>query len=96
MKAELKEKWIAELRSGKYAQGRMYLVNSLNQYCCLGVLCKVVGHDDDTMKTEWTCGGRYPTFVQSLLSQGDSYQLTVLNDGGKTFDEIADYIEAKL
>lgn len=34
------EKWVLELRSGKYEQGREAL-NEDNSYCCLGVACKV-------------------------------------------------------
>lgn len=41
MNTEIKQKWVAALRSGNYNQG----VNTLrkgNNFCCLGVLCDVV------------------------------------------------------
>jgi len=41
MKPEIKEKWLAALRSGDYKQGRGALKRILNGevvYCCLGVL----------------------------------------------------------
>lgn len=42
MDKELKEKWVAALRSGKYKQGRMVLRDGNNNYCCLGVLCDLI------------------------------------------------------
>lgn len=43
MNKELKEKWVAALRSGKYEQGTGALRSVDNRYCCLGVLCEVMG-----------------------------------------------------
>ena len=42
MNKELKDKWVAALRSGKYVQGTGNL-QSGGRYCCLGVLCDVAG-----------------------------------------------------
>lgn len=54
MKEELKQKWVDELRSGKYEQGRRCLKSTQGKYCCLGVLCEIsdVGEFDpnDTMQ----------------------------------------------
>lgn len=41
MNPEVKAKWLAALRSGKYAQGAGKLRTVNNEYCCLGVLCDV-------------------------------------------------------
>lgn len=35
------EIWIDALRSGKYKQGNKSLQPSKNEYCCLGVACKI-------------------------------------------------------
>jgi hypothetical protein len=35
------KKWIAALRSGKYAQGRAMLNSMDMKFCCLGVACEV-------------------------------------------------------
>jgi hypothetical protein len=48
MKIELKEKWLAALRSGEYQQCTSSLIcraydGSAVAYCCLGVLAKVAG-----------------------------------------------------
>jgi hypothetical protein len=42
MNPELKQKWLAALRSGEYKQARGYLKTEFG-YCCLGVLCDVSG-----------------------------------------------------
>ena len=41
MNPEVKPKWIAMLRSGKYRQGYSALRNSNDEFCCLGVLCEL-------------------------------------------------------
>lgn len=50
MKADIKKKWVEALRSGQYEQGTGALViedqtgtGVERRYCCLGVLCEVVG-----------------------------------------------------
>lgn len=90
MDAELKAKWVAALRSGKYAQGRAHL-NLNGRYCCLGVLCEVADYrsasnayirrDEDTFDL-------LPEDVQSKLGG--------MNDTPISFAEIADYIERNL
>ncbi len=40
MNPEVKEKWLAALRSGDYTQGQDVLWHK-NKFCCLGVLCDI-------------------------------------------------------
>jgi hypothetical protein len=58
MQAELRNRWIAALRSGRYAQGKGYLrqddMDGVARYCCLGVLCEVAG-------IEWVTPGNVTT-----------------------------------
>jgi len=42
MKKSVMKKWVAALRSGEYKQGFEGLSNN-GKYCCLGVLCEVLG-----------------------------------------------------
>lgn len=42
MKEEVKNLWVAALRSGKYRQHKQKL-NTPDGYCCLGVLCDISG-----------------------------------------------------
>lgn len=46
MDAELKNKWLDALRSGRYAQGQGKL-RAADKFCCLGVLCDLLH------PTEW-------------------------------------------
>ncbi len=39
MNQDIKEKWVAALRSGEYKQGKNRLRTHTNKFCCLGVLC---------------------------------------------------------
>lgn len=41
MKKEIADIWVKELRSGKYKQGKGYLRQIDDKYCCLGVLCDI-------------------------------------------------------
>ncbi len=49
MNPEVKQKWIAALRSNKYPQGKTAL-KSNGEFCCLGVLCDL--HAQET-GAEW-------------------------------------------
>ena len=44
MKPEIKKKWVAALRSGKYNQTKDHLRDE-NGYCCLGVLCEIAAKE---------------------------------------------------
>jgi hypothetical protein len=92
MDAELKAKWVAALRSGQYKQNRFNLYHKrTDSFCCLGVLGLLTGKtreemDCDTDTPEW---GHFPHEIELTLASG-------MNDKGKSFAEIADYIEANL
>ncbi len=103
MDAEIKRKWVEALQSGKYKQARDVRKRCADgSYCCLGVLWEVCG------PVEWRDVGDigYRPFRQGRDDDGfyipseariPSYQLLIkLNDGGKSFAEIADYIEKNL
>ena len=73
MKRELYEEWTAALRSGNYKQGKYTLKNKSGEFCCLGVLCELMGlerrsipHADYTM-AYWYEGNSY---VNSLSPTG--------------------------
>jgi hypothetical protein len=110
MKKDIKEKWVAALRSGKYKQGRFALRNPLDEYCCLGVLCDIssIGnwvsfktYFQYTTKTSGNAEGLcfLPEEVEySLdLSSKEQAKLSDMNDSGRmSFEQIANYIEGKL
>lgn len=92
MDQELKAKWVEALRSGEYKQCKGTLFDGV-AYCCLGVLCKVAGRDGD-----WRAWSFQP-FLQGAhgLTRAQAEACADLNDGdGKTFAEIAEYIEKEI
>lgn len=101
MDKELKEKWVAALRSGEIEQANRRLLDADGAMCCVGVLARICGVTDETMIQN----------SQSLYSQGLEpvgvavgegsaeilFRLADMNDHqGKNFKEIADYIEKTL
>lgn len=106
LQPEFKIAWLAALRSGDYVQGRRYLVNG-EAHCCLGVACKIIGapylgvfgrprvtsHPDWNEKAIWQLDG---TDLSLDLAEAQQDILANMNDIGRTFLEIADYIEENL
>lgn len=97
MKKKLAMKWVEALRSGKYEQGSSYLECD-NKFCCLGVLCKVMGVEGT--RVEVNTGGYKVEFdgdtaglttdIQKIAGMKESFglidylhtRLSELNDTG--------------
>lgn len=104
MNKEVKTAWLAALRSGKYEQIAGELQNS-EGYCCLGVLCKLAERYDVTVtKEDNRIVGCDITNDQEAVARWaeieelalQSHLIHMNDDEGKTFEEIAEYIEEKL
>lgn len=102
MQAELKAKWIAALRSGEFSQAKTRLRDG-DAYCCLGVLCQVSGGMSDSEWESYRYSFAHPTLVKAGLYGGTTLprdsiakKLADMNDMGKSFAEIADYIEREI
>lgn len=97
MKAEFKQKWIEALRSGRFKQTKQVLKCD-GAYCCLGVL-QTVSREMGTAVSK-DPGDEYLRPTTALKKLGldfqDQVDLAAMNDEGKSFKEIADYIEEKL
>jgi hypothetical protein len=104
MNPEVKTKWVNALRSSDYEQGRFALRDSQNCYCCLGVLCDLYAKEK---RKEWVKGtwcyyyqskDACPPISVAKWSDCRSFsKLMRMNDvEGKSFKEIADYIEENL
>lgn len=94
MDATLKAKWIAALRSGKFKQGRGQLRKG-NEYCCLGVLCKVARIPISASGE--SAGKSGYKLIDRRISSKASETLWRMNDHQMaSFSQIADYIEANL
>jgi hypothetical protein len=89
MDAQLKEKWVEALRSGEHQQCTGFFQSGM-KFCALGILCKVAG----VPVLIENGSGNWP-FVDEALPVRPEV-LASMNDEGKTFSEIADYIEANL
>lgn len=108
MDAEIKARWVAALRSGQYEQAQGMLCID-GTFCCLGVLCDVAGTDNGAAGGRWTptdCFTYQGETEETVLPEGlrwragiphdDQLCLIEMNDNGKSFAEIADFIEANL
>lgn len=51
MKKEIRDRWVAALRSGEYKQG-IYHLQSRDHYCCLGVLCEIAVQEGAIQRQE--------------------------------------------
>jgi hypothetical protein len=94
MKREIRDRWTAALRSGEYEQGRSTLRDREDRYCCLGVLCDVLGQDvpqGDYRDPGPSC---LYELVHELIGEGMSDLLAAHNDSRRTFEWIAGYIDA--
>lgn len=103
MNTEMKAKWVEALRSGKYTQGKGSL-HPGNCFCCLGVLCDLIDPTKwsadyakdvlyDGCAFSWIPGGlRSDLGIPGAIET----ELATMNDTGRTFTEIANYIEATL
>ena len=103
---ELKDQWIAALKSGKYIQGSSRLrtyTYSGDKFCCLGVLCDVID------STGWNWHGDDPQYCyfdnkqygvsHTWLPENIQMELIKMNDSvynKRSFNEIADWIETNI
>jgi len=99
--------WIKALRSGKYEQtnGRLKTPaihsEEYDSFCCLGVLCDLAATDGGEEWTDWGAYGEnydtdlLPTHMRRYIKMRPSEQqrLVDLNDGGASFNRIANEIE---
>lgn len=97
--------WIAALRSGKYIQGYRRLRTRDSRYCVLGVACDVI--DPTRWSLAHRAGSIAPVYVfdeqhaftmpyelgLEWYGMKDQSTLAEMNDEGKSFAEIADYLE---
>jgi hypothetical protein len=96
MTKELKQKWVAALRSGEFKQGEGCLYDErTNSYCCLGVCAVLMGYDKSTLKKPVTLPDYSATPEKTWEAiVGKNYEtLIAMNDKSVPFTEIADYID---
>lgn len=108
MKAETKKAWVAALRSGDYLQCKTALrftrEGAPAHYCCLGVLCELnndliicpVNTSIASYKQDPRRSGTVPSGYQGLDKEAIDELITMNDSQGKTFSEIADWIEENI
>lgn len=108
MKAELRTQWLAKLRSGEIPQGVGALEKD-GKCCCLGVLCLVAKvprtehvfmFDDALGSPAYSNSTVYGRLHAEIEGHGSGCKrigtLMHMNDNGKSFAEIADWIETHI
>lgn len=103
MNAEIKEKWIADLRSGSYAQCiEAFKID--NHYDALGILVKQYNEAYPNQAFDIETTESFPSVVSlwagitppSFENPISILDVMEMNDAGKSFTELADFIEANL
>lgn len=100
----LQQEWVDKLRSGDYNQGQHKLRTVNNEYCCLGILEDTHNNSKECTEThyEYFDTEHQECYYGTLCSQTRELikikpcQVMILadmNDRGRSFDEIANYIE---
>ena len=89
------KQWIAALRSGQYTQTQGFTKRG-DSYCCLGVAVCLVDNDKWGPWREGEASYSHCLSQRYRLDEETTHQLVEMNDKqGKTFPEIADYLEQK-
>jgi len=106
---KFKEKWVTALRNGEYKQGKDKLINTsghFKQYCCLGVACEMTG--SKVYKNAYFISKRskkiigIPEILKGEVNKNNNdcnplaHKLATMNDEGKSFKFIANWIEKNL
>jgi hypothetical protein len=73
MNLEIKEQWVAALRSGKFKQAK-YKLKENEGYCCLGVLCSLAEKENvGQFKAEKQYGAKLNLFVDHAGGESCSF-----------------------
>lgn len=104
-----KAKWVRDLRSGKFKQGRGRLLTAPGNFCCLGVLATQVvdirrRDSRETLRdaTMLIAAMKLPQPIKNALSKMSGYHTTEnelihFNDSKRwSFAKIADWIEENM
>lgn len=100
---DLKDKWVAALRSGYYKQGFRRLRTFEYRFCCLGVLCEIADNVQWDSECRYTCNGEVlGGFLSNkknecyFINADKQATLSNMNDTGTPFPQIADWIEENI
>jgi hypothetical protein len=96
MNKELKAKWVKALESGRYKQGKNRLSGG-GYFCCLGVL-RDIAFKGEHCSVQGDYANLLSRDIQKRagLKKGTQNVLARMNDAGKTFKQIANWIRSNL
>ena len=96
MNKEALQTWVAALRSGEYKQAQWMLHDKVkDSYCCIGVGNKLFNggiYDGESYARTYAALG----FTQNNCTEYGSKLITMNDNQGKSFAEIADWVEKTL
>lgn len=76
------EKWLTDLRSGKYKQTTGVLYNpSVDGFCCLGLACITAGYTTEDLKSE-------KSYATTITVEGDDLPYNLLKHLPNVPDEL--------
>lgn len=78
MKYDIKQKWVAALRSGNYTQGKSCLHDIEGNFCCLGVLCDLYIKENPHSDANWVKSGNTFTFMDDVSHADFVLPMTVI------------------
>ncbi len=100
MKREIRDKWVAALRSGRYHKGTNYLKTTYQGrvfHCALGVLAEELGLFDGQDGKMSTVKGSPHRFPDSFMATEIQNDVSLRNDRTPmTFSDLANYIESRI
>lgn len=102
MDQEFKAEWVEALRSGEFKQTKGVMESFKNgRMCCLGVLTSIVTGKRPSQLKKWEVA--FPWDITTVdvceivgLSEYQARELAKMNDRGRRFSTIANYIEKNL
>jgi hypothetical protein len=106
MDQRIKALWVEALRSEKYDQGKRQLRNPADDsFCCLGVLCNLHAQEHPEIAAKQKKPEMYmyhtamphpEVYAWAGLDRDNAGTLANMNDNGKSFKQIANWISKKL
>ncbi len=99
MDAKLARKWATALRSGKYKQ-QNHRLRDVDEntgevsHCCLGVLCEVMGGQEEALKRRlYLSDSSTDSLLKLAGMHGDVENKFMVLNGDLSFEEIADVVD---
>lgn len=93
MDAKLKAKWVEALRGGNFRQAREQLCIDSRTLCCIGVGAVVADPEFKPNRDNYT---REASIILGITDEQQEKLVSLNDEDGYSFEEIADYIEANL